>query len=543
MPRASLSLVTKRGTPAWQLPTSICKAVTALFTKKQFGSKVRCEGAALSAEMGKKLRGYINDIYDEIANGTITWTDKTYYNNAGEVKANNNYETCLFAPIFDTFDTNIVTDGGYICFFNSSMTLLSTTTKNSSSTATITTPQGTAFVGVTNKKASQANPSIYGVKPAQSLADAISRIASLEGFDMGEMSDVLYKLYQDLSIGTHVWERGKNYSADGSIASNYSWEATQVRPLYKTFKTNIDTQGGYICFFDGNGDLISSIHKMNTNLETITIPTGTATIGLSNHWGNQANPSVSDVYPFRTLSDVDSDIEALKSKTAGLSPQIKYAALGDSISSNETSMHSDGLAYPGTLAKLLNAELTNLSQPGVKGYDVIGTKSALIDSDTDIVTVLYGRNDISPITNNTYPLGDIEELMELSLDNPNLLNSFMGRYRYYLETLKARLKSNALIVVIAPIFAYYLDEQESIHYSELYQTMRAQMELFVRLEGGPNNNWFFINGLDLLPADTLYYINTINQRDETHPNVMGQAIMAKGIFNQLPDMTLFLNRK
>ncbi len=499
---------------------------------------------ALSAEMGKKLRSYINDVYDEVANGTLQWTDKTYYYKTGEVKANNNFETCLFAPIFDTFETNVVTGGGYICFFNSNMELLSTTTKSGTSTATIAVPTGTAFVGVTNQRTVQANPYIYGAKPAQSLADVISRIAALESFDIGEMGNVLHMLYQDLSIGTLTWEKGKNYSADGTIASNYAWEATRVRPLYKTFKTNIDTlQGGFICFFDGNGDLISSMTKNNTNVETITIPTGTVSIGLSNYWGNQPSPSVSDVYPIRTLSNVDNDITVLKSKTAGLSPQIKYAALGDSISSNETNMHSDGLAYPGTLAKLINAELTNLSQPGAYGYNAIGTKSALIDSDTDIVTVLYGRNDISPITNGSYPLGDIEALMQLPLSDSTLLNSFMGRYRYYLETLKARLKGNALIVVISPIFAYYLDEQSSIHYSELYQTMRAQMELFVRLEGGPNNNWFYINGLEILPADTLYYINTSNERDETHPNVHGQAIMAKNIFNNLPDITLFLNRK
>ena len=55
MPRASLSPVTKRDTAALPSPTSIFKGVTALFTRKRYVSKVRCEGNALSAEIGKVL--------------------------------------------------------------------------------------------------------------------------------------------------------------------------------------------------------------------------------------------------------------------------------------------------------------------------------------------------------------------------------------------------------------------------------------------------------------------------------------------------------
>lgn len=62
MPRASLSPVTKRDTAALLSPISTFKAVTALFTRKRYVSKVRCEVNALSAEMGKVLQDEIDEI-------------------------------------------------------------------------------------------------------------------------------------------------------------------------------------------------------------------------------------------------------------------------------------------------------------------------------------------------------------------------------------------------------------------------------------------------------------------------------------------------
>lgn len=62
MPMASLSPVTKRDTAAFPSPTSIFKAVTALFTRKRYVSKVRCEVNALSAEMGKELKKMVDNI-------------------------------------------------------------------------------------------------------------------------------------------------------------------------------------------------------------------------------------------------------------------------------------------------------------------------------------------------------------------------------------------------------------------------------------------------------------------------------------------------
>lgn len=64
MPMASLSPVTKRDTAALPSPTSIFKSVTALFTRKRYVSKVRCEGNAISAQMGKVLGSMLGRVFN-----------------------------------------------------------------------------------------------------------------------------------------------------------------------------------------------------------------------------------------------------------------------------------------------------------------------------------------------------------------------------------------------------------------------------------------------------------------------------------------------
>lgn len=458
----------------------------------------------------------------------IQWTKGTNYNQDGTISNNGAWSTALVDVVSNIIITNINTGGTWIVFFNTEGGVISAIKKDNNNTESISVPIGSAKIGLTNKWMNQTyTPFVIGIAITRTIKDIDLAIKKLQ-------SDVISadikatggKLAYDAFYTDIAWTKGTNYNPDGTISNNYAWETALVDAGLSEIITNINSAVDGIVFFDADGGVISAVAKTNNNTETIVLPTGTKKIGLTNKWTSQDSPIVLGLAISRTIKDVDADVKQLQVKTQSVKDRVIMSVIGDSISSD---IESAGmLGWPKTLAINLNADIDRYTQPGARLTNYLPTVAPKIRSDADLVIMAMGRNDVS----RDIPLGDIETI--LTYDTANIpQNTVLGIYRYQLETLKARLDSNALMVCLAPITDLLLDKVGGTHYNQEYQDMRAGIRKICLHNGGSNSGWIYIDGtkigLDIDDGD-IYY------NDTTHPNAAGEAIIASAIYNRLPDI-------
>lgn len=318
-----------------------------------------------------------------------------------------------------------------------------------------------------------------------------------------------------------------------------------------------------VACYDADKNFISSEGLSGNNgtyTGVFTVPTGVSYIRFCHNYGPsgqfvkmQVNEGTqSAMERVNEMADSVSEIQTIiDSKVKNLDDKIIYSVFGDSISTDEaydSRGHADGLSYPRTLAKLINAELDRYTVPG-SGLALLRTNVFKSSTDASLVTVMYGINDLSALDSGSMVIGDIDEVMAADLsvledETTELGATFLGKYRYCMESLRNRLtKPNALICCISPCTNYTLDNPNKSRYDQNLVDMRNAIKDFVRHEGGPNNGWFYVDGTDILPWDALYFIDINNSPDSTHPNSMGEAVMAKNIFNRLPNINLYVNRE
>lgn len=308
-----------------------------------------------------------------------------------------------------------------------------------------------------------------------------------------------------------------------------------------------------ISCYDKNKNFLKNISvsgNADYDEQTFTIPTGVEYLRFS--YNNEAshyvkmNVVVAVQTPDKAVQDIREDINGISARIQNLNAPFIYSAFGDSISTDEIvgdsyanpNSHADGLAYPRIIAKDINATLDRYTIPGTS-IEYMKTTCLQSSPDAKLVTVMYGINSVE-----RQEIGDLSTIMAADLATLENDTTFMGMYRWCLETLRNRLTDpNALICCISPCTNYTLDNPDGSRRSQWLIDLRATIKEFVKLEGGPNAGWYYIDGTDILPWDALYFIGTTNVPDSTHPNSMGEAIMAHGILNRLPNINLFVSRK
>ena len=474
------------------------------------------------------------------------WKDG-YYRNNGTIENNPAYQYKKFQITKGTkrISTNAVTKGAYFVMFRSEGDVIRTFTPDTS-VAKLTEYEidpETTILGVSNNKSNVDFVFIgaTAIDVSKELNKMNETIA--ETSHNAEAGSLAYKAFAtDI-----VWTKGTNYNDRGEIDKNYAWESARVKAGTSKIRFNFCISGGKLVFFNEEGGVISTYTKRDNDFVELDVPKECVEIGLTNQWTAQPNPQIEGIGISRTIKEVDKDIEYLKGKTANIEEQIIYTVFGDSISTDEIvpkdNSHADGLAYPRTLAKMINAKLDRYTIPG-SGVQALKINSLKSSKDASLVTCAYGINDVGKIESRQMTLGDIETIMSVELSTLADNETFLGVYRYSLESLKKRLTNqNALICCISPVTNYIYDKPDASIKNEILINMRKAIKEFVMREGGPNAGWYFIEGTEILPYDPLYFIGTNNAPDSTHPNSMGEAIMAKGIFNRLPNIQLFVNRK
>lgn len=489
----------------------------------------------------KSNMGY--NAYLGVMNKGDEW-GKGYYKQDGGIQVDPAYQYKKYPITKGTTKilTNAQTSGAYFVMFNEDDGVIRTFSPGTSTAklAYYEIDPNTVSLGVSNSVSNEIF--IFIGSSAIDVVEELKRINDelLET----EKGSLAYEAFMTDDI---KWTRGTNYNDRGEIESNYAWETAKVKAGVSKIKTNINTGGTPIVFFGEEENVISIFKKSNNDTVEVEVPSGCVEIGLSNKWTEQPSPKIYGIGIERTIKEIDKDIEILQGKTEALEEQITYTAFGDSISTDEIvpedNSHADGLAYPRTLAKLINAKLDRYTIPG---SGVTSLKQNVFKSSVDasLVTCMYGINDVGKINSQTMQLGDIEEIMSASLDDLANNETFLGMYRYSLESLKNRLTNpNALICCISPVTNYIYDNPDGTRNNQDLIDMRNSIKEFVMRMGGPNAGWFYIDGTEILPWDKLYFIGTDNDPDSTHPNSMGEALMAKGIFNRLPNIQLFVSRK
>jgi len=288
-----------------------------------------------------------------------------------------------------------------------------------------------------------------------------------------------------------------------------------------------------LAFYRKDKTFISGVNAA-TNMDSDGYCSGTVTVPQNTYYVRfGANTETFATRKAYAVTSIIEETSVTEYVSRIVEDKLVYSCFGDSISSDITT--SDYLSYPRILEKLCNLELDRYTVSGT-GVSLLKSNIAKSKANASLVTIMYGINDLQRME-----LGDIDTILAASLDSLASNTTFFGMYRYSVETLRNRLTNpNALIVCISPIRQRVYDGAHAPDWdapAEKLNNMRAGIEKIVTHNGGANSGWFYINSLDLLQDGDLYYY------DSTHPNVYGEAILAKNIFNRLPDIKLFVTRK
>ena len=200
------------------------------------------------------------------------------------------------------------------------------------------------------------------------------------------------------------------------------------------------------------------------------------------------------------------------SYTMGEGKEIKYIALGDSLTSGVGADKYEE-SYPYLLAqKMTESGLTvtsrNFSEPGYKTYDLINIflDSAVV-SQPDVVTILIGVNDIH---------------------NHVSKEEFKKNYEYILGRLTKETKAKINLInipligsdtVLYPPYDYYFN-RETNNFNDVIK----------ELAKNHNANYIDLNTptKNLLKTDGLHY-----SVDSFHPSALGYKLWAQIIYDRL----------
>lgn len=353
-----------------------------------------------------------------------------------------------------------------------------------------------------------------------------------------DLSQIVYKAL----VNSQPWMANTYVKADGTYASHGNWDAIEIEPAGDYVITNANCNGGgYMVFLDAGGEVLASYNGMGNVPRVYAVPTGTKKIRTC-----YEKPQAVGVDVFIIGGKLPYDALAIKALDERIPTSVerKLAVIGDSISSNNATgqVPVNYLAWPTMLIEKnkCHTEYQNLTYPGKRLYNGLISDCESVTSDTDIVVVALGRNDIG----RGYAMGDVSEIMALPLEEVTT-DSIMGVYRKGLETLKNRLKDESIIVCIAPVTDQLIDSWEDSTNPSWHDTwaefdaMRTAFKEFVVAEGGAAHGWFYINGRDIFEVSedalNLYYgFKADGTKDNTHPNICGQAVIASTIYNTIP---------
>lgn len=127
--------------------------MTALFTRKRYVSKVRCEGNALSAEQGKVLKDLIDSQEKEINGEVQNYIQGYYYKNNGNVFVDNTFAVQTdYTPVVNgdkiTFNSGVVKSLACLCLYHSDKSFLGYYGCSSVPRTITLTAEGVAFVRI-----------------------------------------------------------------------------------------------------------------------------------------------------------------------------------------------------------------------------------------------------------------------------------------------------------------------------------------------------------------------------------------------------------
>lgn len=499
------------------------------------------DGAITKAKLDSSLQQTVDDVGDlkskifDLQDNYLVFNtvDGEYVKSDGTTDRNTAYIRSDYISCEGLATITIIgiqTTTYYGAFYNANKEFISYITLVAGEETLITVPNGAAYYRISGEKSKGYFSTVKILAPSFFTTKQVEYNHAY-----------LYSLLEQLT-NDQEWMIGKyvDYQT-GEIKSAGAWNAIEIVPScgYMTTNANGNSAGG-IVFLDSSDNVLLSYHNMGETARTYAVPVNTAKIRLCYNVQSAAQTDV-----FVVGGKVTFDGEKLQQMYDVISPNYKkMAVIGDSISSNNATgiVPVNYLAWPAMLIEKCKCQITyqNLTYPGKRLYEGLVADCNSVTSDTDIVFVALGRNDIG----RGYTMGDVGEIMALPLEDVTT-NSIIGVYRKGLETLKNRLKNEAIIVCIAPITEQLIDTWEQSTNPNWHATWEEMNELresikdFVLAEGGPGSGWFYINGRDIFDlsetAMKLYYGKKANgDPDSTHLNLCGEAIYASAVYEMIP---------
>tara|TARA_R110000796_G_C14526844_1_gene431424 strand:- start:36 stop:1562 length:1527 start_codon:yes stop_codon:yes gene_type:complete len=205
-----------------------------------------------------------------------------------------------------------------------------------------------------------------------------------------------------------------------------------------------------------------------------------------------------------------------------------YSCVGDSISKGYSSTGGD-TSWCNYLNTKLQSTLEKKATNGASIWLNMRTQVAGVDSLAKLVTIMFGTNDVTPIANGDYTLGNIATVISMVNDEPvdfaisTLYNdSALGRFRWCLEFLIAN-NPNSKIVIVTPLA--WQDEGTGAPNATL-EGLRGGQELIA--------NFLKLKAIRMTEKE-VYYSPNFNPflADAVHPNDYGYEIVSGYVLNEI----------
>ena len=245
-----------------------------------------------------------------------------------------------------------------------------------------------------------------------------------------------------------------------------------------------------------------------------------------------------------------------------LNTTFKIAYIGDSITDERVGYQMSGnFTYPRQLNRLMGA--TSYASTAVAGNTIenhLATQVSTVAAnhkDSDLVIVMLGINDAyQGYSNNSYTtLGDGSAIAAATqaqcAPGGTYGSTVLGIFKYQLMSLREALdtNTNALghICVVSPIGSSldYTDTTLTAYLTNMREGMRKIIDALGVYPNSESvyNGWYYIDGKEIFPYKTSYDSTTVTHteliRQGVHPNLQGEGMIAKGIFDRLPDLKLY----
>ena len=478
--------------------------MTDQYTKKRFVSKGRCEGSALSAEMGKHIAQDIlgsDGVRGTIPCNALAIKGGYYSSSTGDVVSSNSYKHTNKIDITNIIRIDVT--GAYqtkIFYWGADgTTLLGTTTNAVVNKADF--PAGAKFCAMNYVDNSSANVVFY-----------YSFSPYILGVQQGELG------YTKLTLPLG---RYNLFASTGEQVYDSNWNGIfGFIPLYNATSIYVPLNGsaqGVICFYDANftyleGSAYTQYKQVPANAKYCKIRVASGTLSYS----------VVDVYLYGATFDLN-NAENTRKTIASVSPKSlvgkTVAFLGDSI----TAANLYGL-YTRRFAEISGATITNYGVGG-KCYasgEIAGQADSLTGTE-NVVVMMGGTNDF----NQSKVIGDLYSESGGSLVATTDTTTLCGGLHQAIQAIYAKCPTAQVVIITPPQKSSGWTKNLAGKY--LFEYADA-IKKVAQLYAIPVVDQFANCGINpVMSAMKTAYFNN----DGTHPNTTYHMLLAEWLYNAI----------